>query len=132
MLNKILVAVFQARDLSGQKRIGEKVQYNGSVYLCNFKEFFWKLNWSYIVLKKIDFEDQKKNDQNNNAFNLLISNCPTNKLNTVEKEIKDACQKKIVKNYETDPLPGISKLFNGKTFKHEIITIYSKKIIYIF
>ena len=55
-------------------------------------------------------------------YELLIKNCSKYLVSTVEKEIKDECSLKLVKNFTKSFPPGISKMFNNQNsfFMHEI------------
>ncbi len=65
---------------------------------------------------------------------VAIRDCPINSISLIEKEINKACNKKVVQKYETEPLPGMKKLFEQKQFKLlqvELDAIQSKHNILI-
>ena len=57
------------------------------------------------------------------AYALLISDCPVNLIDDIEKEIQNECKNKLVKHFITVSLPGVSKLYLEKD---ESKNIYSK------
>jgi hypothetical protein len=45
-----------------------------------------------------------------------IEDCTTKAITFIENEIKKECKKKFVTCYQSDPFPGLSKLFGDQTF----------------
>jgi hypothetical protein len=63
---------------------------------------------------------------NTKAFNIVLVNCPNNLQTIIEKEIKDECLKKCVKDCTTQYLPGFGHVVTKKdTFKQELVKISS-------
>ena len=62
------------------------------------------------------------------AYPLLLSNCPANLIDIVEKEIQDECKNMLVKHFITVSLPGVSKLY---VEKEERKNIYSKTKLFL-
>ena len=68
---------------------------------------------------------------------IAIRDCPNKALSLIEKEIKKACNKKIIGKHKTEAFPGLKKLFEQKQFKlfqFEIeaiqgINIYKPKLL---
>ena len=63
---------------------------------------------------------------NAKTFNAILVNCPNNLQSIIEKEIKDECLKKCVKDCTTQYLPGFGHVVTKKdNFKQELVKISS-------
>ena len=59
--------------------------------------------------------------------NVLVSNCPNYLTNSIEREIKLLCSKKLVRTLKTDFFPGVSRLFDEENSHLSIKNISSNK-----
>ncbi len=53
-------------------------------------------------------------------------------ISLIEKELKKACNRKIIKTYKTEALPGINKIVHKKQLQDELDSIQSNNWLFIF
>ena len=74
--------------------------------------------------EKYDIHIHLKENVEMSTYYLLLTDVPKYLLQTIEKTLKDELDRKLIKNYSTEYLPGLSYVFNEKNvFKHEVAKI---------